>query len=185
MHNAQVILFIFLKYVHLKHKKIVFLRNMATYRRIREHEPRFVILIFIDVCTLLPIYEVYTLLSYTSRIKEDATSLRNHTRVINVIRLYRVFWYFRELSYRAGLNQILIIGSEHILKTTMITDLLGAVWYLLGCWKCHHTDWTQYLHNHIFNPKEWTNWFMLCYVTMGNLYQHNYKGWRLYGVFRM
>lgn len=151
-------------------------RNMSNYRKVREHEPRNVLQVFFDILTVLPIYEVFILLLYTSRHKEDTTRFRSILRTKNILRLYRVYLYFRQLSYHAGLNQTLIIGTEQIVKVTLITDLLAAGWYFLSCWHCNVPDWTEYLQDHKLDYNNWTHWFIICYVVMGNVYQHNWKG---------
>lgn len=156
-------------------------RKMRTYRIIRDHEPRGTATLTIDILTLLPIYEIYFLLTYLSRHGSDL-HIRRYIRTKSVVRLYRICIYFHKMKARAASNQVWFIVLEQFFIVIMSVQFLGAIWYALGCWQCNRPNWTQTISEyHEFDDKSSFHWFLFSYGTIGNLFLHNYKG-EIYGV---
>lgn len=150
---------------------------MPRFRRIRDHSPRAVMYLVIDVITLLPIYEVYFLLLYISG-REDTMNFtfRQVIRIKSALRLYRVYIYTIKMKSQAGRNQIRIIWLSHFVTVALVVHVLGALWYNMACWKCGEGDWTEKLEGHIFNPSLITDWFIICFTNIGIAFQHSDRG---------
>lgn len=156
-------------------------RRMKSYRIIRDNEPRSLTALSVDIITLLPIYEVYLLLTYLSR-HHSGLYIRRYIRTKSVVRLYRIYLYFHKMKARAATNQVWFIVLEQFFIVTMFVHSLGAIWYALSCWQCKKPNWTQTMSEyHIFDAKSHFHWFVISYGTIGNLLLHNYKG-EIYGV---
>lgn len=151
-------------------------RRMKSYRIIRDHEPRATPTLTLDILTLLPLYEVYLLLTHISRDGSNS-SIRRYVRTKSVIRLYRIGYYFRKMKATASSNQVWFIVFEQVLLVIMFVHCLAAIWYALACWQCNTPNWTQTIsERHSFDPTSHFEWFVFSYSTIGNLFLHNYKG---------
>lgn len=156
-------------------------RRMKTYRIIRDHEPRDTATLTVDVFTLLPLYEVYLLLTYLSRHGSDLY-IRRYIRTKSVIRLYRVCMYFHKMKARAASNQIWFIVLEQFFFDTMCVHILAAIWYSFSCWQCDKPNWTHTISDkHVFDSNSPFEWFLLSYGTIANLFFHNYKA-EIHGI---
>lgn len=150
-------------------------RKMKTYRIIRVHQPRAVLALCLDALTLLPIYEIYLLLTHVYR-ESSKLDIRRYVRTKVIVRLYRVLCYFQTMKATASSNQVWFIVLEQTFVVTMSVHCLGAIWCALGCWQCSKPNWTRTIsEHHEFNPKSHFDWFVISYGTMGNLFLHNYK----------
>lgn len=160
-------------------------RAMISHRVIRDHEPRSSLTLTVDLLTLLPIYEVYLLLTYLSR-QASGFPGRRYIRIKSVIRLYRIFSYFRKVRATAASNQVWLIVLEQFFAVTMSVHVLGAIWFGYSCWKCEIIpNWTETISEyHVFDSNSPFDWFVFSYGTMGNLFLHNYKA-EIYGVIIM
>lgn len=149
---------------------------MSDYRRIREHEPKPLIFLILDVLSLLPIYETHLLIKAASRESLINTKLRDALKIQSLLRYYTVFLYFSKQSYSAGVNNVFIVSSNHFLKLIILTQLIGAIWYNLKCWKCERKNWTVNMRDFHFNEDDPLSWAMICYYTIGNLLMHSWSG---------
>lgn len=144
---------------------------------VKEYKPRPLLLIFVDILTLLPVYEVFLLLHY-AKIKrpESEHDVRDYSRMKTTVRLYRVYIYLDNLTYQAGFNQLVNVTITQIIRMAVAAHLLGAILYFLSCYKCDYDDWTVDLFDTIFDPEVPAHWFAICFVMMCSLLQHNWKG---------
>lgn len=169
LHYTLELIFLVDTILHIMH------RRMKAYRIIRDHQPRSIFALSVDVLTLLPIYEVYLLLTHVSAL-DSKFYIRRYARTKIILRLYRTLRYFHNVKATASSNQVWFIVLEQTFIVTLSVHCLGAMWCSLACWRCNKPNWTQTIsEHHDFNPKEHFDWFLLSYTTMGNLFLHNYK----------
>lgn len=150
---------------------------MVRHRIQREHEPRNVFYLALDVISLIPIYEAYVLLTSVSRYIYETNWVRHIGRTKVILRLYRVFVYFSVVGSQAGINQVYVLTFAELFRVYIITIMLAAWWYNISCWKCSDVkNWTDHLQYFRFNPRSPWDWFVLCYMSMGSYLMYNYRG---------
>lgn len=153
--------------LHIMHLK------MKAYRITRDNKQRGTIALCLDTLTLLPVYEMYLLV--THKVGPEF-HIRRYIRTKSIVRLYRVFDYFSRMKATASSIQVWFIVLEQAFIIIMCVHCFGAIWHTLGCWKCDKPNWTSTITKyHKFNAKSHFEWFVISYGIMGNLFLHNYK----------
>lgn len=149
---------------------------MPRFRKIKENSPKSIPSLIFDLMTLMPINEIYVLLLYVSGSSEMNMYFCHIVRTKSVLRLYRVHLYNKIMKSQAGRNQILIIWLSHFVTVALFVHFFAAIWYNMGCWKCTVENWTDNLNGHFFDPSSVIEWFIICYTTIGAVFQHCDRG---------
>lgn len=151
-------------------------RNLKKHAVLKEFAPRNLFALFIDVLTLMPIFEIIDLVLRASYGDIHVIYKKNEIKMKVVGRLYRVYLFFWKLKTTAGLNQILIVISLHLVTYLVIVQSVAAVWYDIRCWMCPYSTWIINLVNHRIDFYSPIEWWTICFCKITTVFAHKSSG---------